>query len=95
MPKNRQPYNYSCLTAFGWSSPLQRYSIFLSHHSSHQLQLQLQPAQQYFSLTPFQLQPAERSEYSSKLDMLRIEVPFLYGNSSWLRIPIYTATNRR
>ena len=42
-------------TVFGWSTLLQRYSIFLSHHSSHQLQLQ--PAQQYFSLTPFQLQP--------------------------------------
>jgi len=37
------------LTAFGWSHPLQRYSNFLSHHSSHQLQ----PVQQYFSLTPF------------------------------------------
>ena len=52
-------------------APLQRYSNFLSHHSSHQLQLQLQlqPAQQYFSLTPFhhsssslQLQPAERGD---------------------------------
>ena len=33
---------------------LQPNSIFLSHHFSHQLQLQ--PDQQYFSLTPFQLQ---------------------------------------
>ena len=36
------------ITAFGWSCSLQRYSNFLSHHSSHQLQ----PTQQYFSLTP-------------------------------------------
>ena len=42
-------------TAFGRLLQLQPNSIFLSHHSSHQLQLQ--PAQQYFSLTSFQLQP--------------------------------------
>jgi len=37
-------------TAFGSQLLLQRNSIFLSHHSNHQLQ----PAQQYFSLTPLQ-----------------------------------------
>ncbi|KAG2642627.1 hypothetical protein PVAP13_2KG191082 [Panicum virgatum] len=46
-------------TPFGSQLQLHPNSIFLSHHSSHQLQLQ--PGQQYFSLTPFQLQPAERS----------------------------------
>ena len=48
-------------TPFGSQLQLQPNSIFLSHHSSHQLQLQ--PAQQYFSLTAFQLQPAERGDY--------------------------------
>ena len=48
------------MTVFGWSTLLQRYSNFLSHHFSHQLQLQ--PAQRYFSLTAFQLQPAERGD---------------------------------
>ena len=43
------------ITAFGLLLQLQPNSIFLSHHSSSILQLQ--PAQQYFSLTPLQLQP--------------------------------------
>jgi len=47
------------IIAFGLLLQLQSNSTFLSYHSSSNFQLQ--PAKQYFSLTPLQLQPAEHS----------------------------------
>jgi len=52
-------------TVFGWWVGLQPYSICFSHNSISSLQLQ--PAEQYFSLTALQLQPAEHGERRQRL----------------------------